>query len=253
MVFLRFVLLSILFSLCFCAYADNNSGYPNDKITETKSDMSALDKWEAGTIVSEKSIEKYGIDRCFVIEKISDAIFGRMYNKSYKTNCSVSRGDLRYIKILHRNINGDILLGEIVCNKHIAKDLIVIFRELYNASYPIERMILIDNYDADDERSMSANNSSCFNFRFVAGTKSLSKHSRGMAIDINPLYNPYVKRTQSGSIDISPRTGSPYANRNKSFNYKIDKNDLCYKLFIVHGFKWGGDWSTVKDYQHFEK
>ena len=110
MVFLRFILLSILFSLCICASADNNSNYQNDKITETKSDISALDKWEAGTIVSEKSIEKYGIERCFVIEKISDAIFGRMYNKSYKTNCSVSRSDLRYIKILHRNINGDILL-----------------------------------------------------------------------------------------------------------------------------------------------
>ena len=68
MVFLRFVLLSILFSLCFCAYADNNSGYPNDKITETKSDTSALDKWEARTIVSEKSLEKYGIHCCFVIE-----------------------------------------------------------------------------------------------------------------------------------------------------------------------------------------
>lgn len=253
MVFLRFILLSILFSLCICASADNNSNYQNDKITETKSDISALDKWEAGTIVSEKSIEKYGIDRCFVIEKISDAIFARMYNKSYKTNCSVSRSDLRYIKILHRNINGDILLGEIVCNKHIAKDLIVIFRELYNASYPIERMILIDNYDADDERSMSANNSSCFNFRFVAGTTTLSNHSMGKAIDINPLYNPYVKKRADGSYYVSPEQGRPYADRSKNFDYKIDHNDLCYKLFKKHGFTWGGDWISLKDYQHFEK
>ena len=69
MVFLRFILLSILFSLCICAYADNNSNYQNDKITETKSDISALDKWEAGTIVSEKSIEKVGAELIKAYEK----------------------------------------------------------------------------------------------------------------------------------------------------------------------------------------
>ena len=239
------VLISIATSFVSCTMEDNGSG--------KETSCPELVAWTAGTTVTDDEIADFGIQRCFVSELISDSVFQVMKGKSYKDNCTVPRGDLRYVKVLHRNLKGENVLGELVCNKEIASDLLDIFRELYDARYPIERMVLIDNYNAEDDPSMIANNSSCFNFRFVAGTKSLSKHSRGMAIDINPLYNPYVKRTQSGSIDISPRIGSPYANRNKSFNYKIDKNDLCYKLFIAHGFKWGGDWSTVKDYQHFEK
>ena len=113
-------------------------------------------------------------------------------------------------------------------------------------------MTLIDNYNADDELSMRANNTSCFNFRKVAGSKVLSKHSTGHAIDINPLYNPYFKK-RNGKIFYQPKTAKAYLNRNHKFPYKITKGDLCYKLFIQHGFKWGGDWKTVKDYQHFEK
>jgi len=81
----------------------------------------------------------------------------------------------------------------------------------------------------------------------------LSNHSKGLAIDINPLYNPYVKTNKNGKIIISPEKGKKYADRKQSFPYKIDKNDLCYKEFIKHGFIWGGAWKSLKDYQHFEK
>ena len=141
--------------------------------------------------------------------------------------------------------------GEMVCNQMIANDLIDIFRQLWKAGYRIERMELVDKYDGDDERSMSANNTSCYNNRTIAGTQTLSKHARGMAIDVNPLYNPCVKNGK-----VSPRDGKKWAyNRNQrnDIPYKIDHNDLCYKLFREHGFRWGGDWRTCKDYQHFEK
>lgn len=128
-----------------------------------------------------------------------------------------------------------------------------IFRKLYAASYPIERMVLIDNYNADDNPSMEANNSSAFNFRFVAGTKKLSNHSSGMAIDINPLYNPYVKQRADGTLYVSPEKGRMYADRSKAFDYKLYDGNLCVKLFKEHGFTWGGDWQSLKDYQHFEK
>ena len=67
------------------------------------------------------------------------------------------------------------------------------------------------------------------------------------------LYNPYVKTNKNGKIIISPEKGKKYADRKQSFPYKIDKNDLCYKEFIKHGFIWGGAWKSLKDYQHFEK
>lgn len=78
-------------------------------------------------------------------------------------------------------------------NKAIAEDVLAIFRQLYEAEYPIEKVRLVDEYDADDEASMSDNNSSAFNFRFISHTTKISKHGLGMAVDINTLYNPYVK------------------------------------------------------------
>ena len=189
----------------------------------------------------------------FTIDTISDAVFQRMQGKSYKKDCTVPRSELRYLRLSHYDLQGKEYIGELICNKKIASDLKEIFKELYQQKYPIERMRLIDDYDADDERSMQANNTSCFNFRTIAGSKKLSKHSLGMAIDINPLYNPYVKRSKDGKLLVQPANARKYSDRSKRWNYKLEKGDLCYRLFIKHGFKWGGSWTNSKDYQHFER
>ena len=114
-------------------------------------------------------------------------------------------------------------------------------------------MRLIDEYDGDDTASMEDNNTSCFNYRVVEGSTSLSKHALGRAIDINPLYNPYITYDKQGGTHVSPEKAAAYADRGMNFPYKIDENDLCYKLFTQHGFIWGGNWNSVKDYQHFQK
>lgn len=160
--------------------------------------------------------------------------------------------DLCRLELLHYGFDGKIHRGEMVCNKAIAKDLIFIFKHLLEAGYQIERVETIDKYDGDDERSMAANNSSCYNYRTISGAGRLSKHALGLAVDINPLYNPYVK-TRDGRTVISPSGAEEYADRSRNFPHKIDRNDLCYKLFRSRGFRWGGDWRTMKDYQHFEK
>ena len=188
----------------------------------------------------------------FRSEVISDEVFARIEGKSFAAGCTTPRGDLRYLQVLHYNKEGEVLEGELVCHKDIADDLLEIFQELYKARYPIERMVLIDEYDADDEASMQDNNSSAFNFRYISGTRRLSSHSRGMAIDINPRYNPYV-RHRGGRTLVSPSGAEVYADRTQDFPYKIVKGDLCYRLFKAHGFTWGGDWKNSKDYQHFEK
>ena len=202
--------------------------------------------------VSLKSVNAFGLQRCFQIQKIDKTLLQRIYKKSYKEGCAVPLDSLRYLKVLHYDGNHKIHMGELICHHSISKDLISIFKELFKAQYPIERMILIDEYDADDETSMRANNTSCFNYRKVAGSRTLSKHSLGKAIDINTKYNPCVKK-RNGKILCQPSTGRAYINRNQAFPYKIDENDLCYKLFIKYGFKWGGHWHSLKDYQHFEK
>ena len=189
----------------------------------------------------------------FTIDTISDAVFHRMQGKSFKRDCTVKRSELRYLRLSHYDAEGKEHIGELVCNKMIASDLKEIFQELYKHHYPIQRMQLVDDYDADDEQSMRANNTSCFNFRRIAGSTKLSKHSQGLAIDINPLYNPYVKRQANGTLIVQPANATCYADRRKAIPYKIERDDLCYRLFIKHGFKWGGAWTRQKDYQHFER
>ena len=210
-------------------------------------------KWRAGYIISGDEVRKQGIDRCFTSSNIDKTIFERIKGHSYRNDCTVPLKELRYLRVLHYDADGNIRMGEMICNRAISTDLLNIFRELYNTRYPIERMVLIDEYGADDERSMTANNSTCFNFRAIAGSKKLSNHSLGRAVDINPLYNPHVRRSNGRITMVNPKAARPYADRSKKFKMKIDREDLCYRLFIKHGFKWGGNWRTAKDYQHFEK
>lgn len=187
----------------------------------------------------------------FYVAKINQEIFQRIKGKSYKHDCTLPLDDLRYLHLLHKDINGVTREGEMICNVYIAAALIDIFQKLYEHDYPIEKIRLVDEYDADDEMSMRDNNSSCFNFRFISHTTRISKHGLGLAVDINTLYNPYIKYVDGKRI-LEPATAEKYLDRTKDFPYKIDKDSLPYKLFKEHGFEWGGDWSDRKDYQHFE-
>ena len=187
----------------------------------------------------------------FYISPITDEIFARIQGKSFKDDCTLPREDLRYLHVLHADLNGETCEGEMIVNYHIAEDVLEIFRQLYDAKYPIEKIRLVDEYDADDESSMEDNNSSSFNFRFISHTTRVSKHGLGLAVDISTLYNPYTKIVDGERI-VEPITGEPYLDRDADFPYKIDHEDLCFKLFTEHGFEWGGDWEDRKDYQHFE-
>ena len=212
-----------------------------------------LEEWEAGTVVSDASIQTYGgVDKCFAAEPIPDGVWQRMQGKTYKENPYIGRDDLRHIRALHWDYDQKSHIGEMVVNKEIADVVVRIFRQLYDAKYPIQRMLLPDVYNADDETQMRDNNSSSFCYRAIAGSTKLSKHARGLAIDINTLYNPYYKDRDDGTRFVQPATAIKFCDRSWAFPYKIDEQDLCYKLFTEAGFEWGGTWTSCKDYQHFE-
>ena len=120
--------------------------------------------------------------------------------------------------------------GEMVAAERIADDLLEIFQKLYQAGYPIEKIRLIDDYGGDDAASMRDNNTSCFHFRTISGSQKLSKHSMGLAVDINPLYNPYVK-TVGDTVSTEPEEAKVYADRTADFPHKIWEEDLCCRLF----------------------
>lgn len=172
----------------------------------------------------------------------------RMMGRSLTDTTKITFDQLRYLTLPYYDYDGNIQSGEMVCNKAIAHDLLCVFRDLFSQAYPIYSIRLVDDFDADDEASMQANNTSCFNYRNRSGVNMLSQHAYGMAVDINPLQNPCVKGSR-----FRPSTAAEYVDRSKDFEHKIDEKDLCVKVFTSYGFRWGGRWSSTKDYQHFEK
>ncbi|MCR5402688.1 MAG: M15 family metallopeptidase [Butyrivibrio sp.] len=189
----------------------------------------------------------------FYYEPISNEVYNRIAGISYPIDCPVPIDELRYVSICYVDFKGETQTGELICNKALAQDLVEIFSELYKNDYQLESVKLVDEFGGDDDASMKANNTSCFNYRTIPGSTRISNHAKGRAIDINPFYNPYITYKKDGSMNISPVGSEPYADRSASFPYKIDENDLAYKLFTSHGFSWGGHWNSSKDYQHFEK
>lgn len=154
------------------------------------------------------------------------------------------RKNLTIITVLYFGFDEKIHKGQIVIHKKLSAEIKEIFDELFAKRFPIEKVIPIVKYNWDDEASMRDNNSSAFNYRFISGTKKLSNHSYGTAIDINPFQNPYIVGKKT-----SPR-GSKY---DKNAKGTILAGSFVVKAFKKRGWKWGGDWTTRRDYQHFEK
>lgn len=238
------------------AYTDSKDSIanaPDDTPADSESDT-AKSAEESDTM--EQYPDRITYEEGFYYEPLTESVKERITGISYPGNgCTVPYEDLNYVGLKYIDFDGQVQTGELICNKAVAQDMVEIFYELYRNEYQLERVRLIDEYNGDDTASMAENNTSCFNYRVVDGTTSLSKHAYGLAIDVNPYYNPYVVfgRNADGSDYISPPGSEVYADRSQNFAYKIDENDLCYRLFTEHGFTWGGNWNSSKDYQHFQK
>ena len=184
----------------------------------------------------------------FRVADITPALRQRM-GSTYRAGCPVPLEDLRHLRLSHWDFTGRVRQGELVIAEKHADDVVAIFRTLYEARFPLQRMKLMSEYGGDDDRSMAANNTSGFNCRTVAGTTRWSQHSFGAAIDLNPVQNPYV--TAAG---VSPEAGEKYArsgDRRASVKGLIVADSVVVEAFREAGWEWGGDWNTPKDYQHF--
>lgn len=187
----------------------------------------------------------------FAYTEIPEFVFKKMNGVSYSDACPVPREDLRYLSVLYWGFDNKAHKGNLIVNRSMADAAVNVFFELYRASYPIESIALVDEFGGNDEVSMAKNNTSCFNCRAATGNgDAWSKHAYGLAIDINPLYNPYIG--EDGKVLPVIAKSQGYDNRDKTFPYKIDENDFAYKIFTKYGFSWGGNWENIKDFQHFE-
>jgi hypothetical protein len=147
------------------------------------------------------------------------------------------------VKVSYVGFDGLTRDGYLVVDRSLAKEVKSIFQDIYNARFPIHSIEPIQAYGWDDNASTTANNTSGFNYRTISGSKRLSKHAYGRAIDINPWQNPWL------SPKAVPGTQGFYVPSAKG---TIVRGGAVEKAFRNRGWKWGGNWKT-RDYQHFEK
>jgi len=189
------------------------------------------------------------------ISEITPDIKERMIDgNSWRQGCPVSLNNLRYLQMSYLDFNGQTQMGEMIVHKSIASNTVYIFENLYYMNYAIDKMQLVSDYSGNDWQSIENDNTSAFNCRPVSGKKKKwSKHAYGKAIDINPIANPYISKTGH----ISHKASYKYRKRRHlDINDFADRalllaSDPATKVFKRNGWSWGGDWRSMKDYQHF--
>jgi len=184
----------------------------------------------------------------FTNEPLPQHIRYLIRGSSFHDNTPFDYSHLAYLTITHANFQNQSQLGHMIVAASIAEEVLDIFQEIYDARFPIERMRLIDFYEAGDYLSMADNNSVGFNFRYIAGTRVISQHGLGRAIDINPIQNPYIR-----GATIWPAAGEAYLDRTDIRPGMIIPGDVVHQAFVSRGWTWGGMWTTPRDYHHFER
>ncbi len=236
-----FLFVSILFFIVILSINNQNSYDVNSNFfTQENYIESQLDD----------NIEENSMDEVFEVSAIPESVLNKMRGKSIplENQNDVDVNNLSYLKITYWGFDDKTHIGEMIVNKEVAQEILDIFKEVYKEKYPIEKIKLIDEYNANDEESMENNNTSAFCYRKIANTNKLSEHSLGVAIDVNPLYNPYIVGEY-----VSPVNAGRFVDRDIDEKGVIKKGDVLYNAFIKRGWTWGGEWSGKKDYQHFEK
>ena len=167
---------------------------------------------------------------------------------SWHQGCPVGPSSLRRLRVGYWGFDGKSRVGMLIVNRSAVGPLTVVFRRLYRARFPIRRMRPIDAYGGNDERSLAADNTAAFNCRYAVGPgpKRWSVHAYGLAVDVNPVENPY---RESGRVH--PRAGRAYLDRRNVRPGMAVRGGLLVSAFASVGWQWGGRWTGTPDYQHF--
>lgn len=195
-----------------------------------------------------------GAGASFAAAPLSEETAARMRacGMEKKNGAALPFSRLREVRITHKNMRGAAVSGALVVADTFAEAVCDVFRALYAADFPLESVKPVCVFEACDERSMQANNSSCYNPRCIAGTDILSIHSYGAAIDINPRQNPYIpsRRDQAAALCVLPQDGQEFINRSLP---RPGMAEPVRRIFYEAGFTvWGGYWADRPDWHHFQ-
>jgi hypothetical protein len=182
------------------------------------------------------------------ISKVTGADRRSVIGSSWREGCPVPVSGLRVLRMNHWGFDGVAHPGVLVVSASQAAAVLGVFRQLFDGRFPIRRMQPVSEFGSNDERSMAADNTSGFNCRYVAGQPGVwSQHAYGLAVDVNPLENPYVMPDGT----VKPPGGGRFMDRSLPAKGMIHVGDLVVRAFASIGWGWGGSWSGAKDYQHF--
>ena len=180
------------------------------------------------------------------IAALSPEVRARITNRSWRDDPRCPALDaLAYLDVAHVTFDGGVARGELIVAAPLAARAVELFRRLYQLGFPIRQLRLVDDYDANDDASMAADNSSAFNFRVIAGTQLLSQHALGRAIDINPVENPWRRPDR-----ILPPAGEAFTDRRQVRPGMFVRPGPVVAALDELGWEWGGDWRHAFDDHH---
>ncbi|MCC6831949.1 MAG: M15 family metallopeptidase [Thermoleophilia bacterium] len=180
------------------------------------------------------------------VTPLSKAARQRMTPSVWRPGCPVGLGQLRAVLVTHRDLRGRVRRGVIVVHRDVARDVLGVFRTMYEGGVRIRRVRPIEAYGGDDFASIEADNTSAFNCRAATGSTRWSQHAYGRAIDINPIENPYISHGAT-----SHRASEPYLDRRRARPGMAVEGGAMVRAFDAIGWGWGGRWGEPKDTQHF--
>jgi hypothetical protein len=175
---------------------------------------------------------------------------------TWKPGCPVPLSDLRLLRFNFWGFDGRVKRGPMVVHEDVAEDVLWVFGRLFKARFPIKRVALTREFvpqEFEPRISSARSVTASFNCRPVITPlgpgDTFSQHAYGLAIDINPVQNPYV--TADGFVrNLKARR---YLDRSKRLPGMIHRGDVVVRSFAAIGWSWGGDWSGDKDYMHFSR
>lgn len=179
-------------------------------------------------------------------EPIPAALREKMVGVTWHEGCPVGLDELSLLRIPHHDMDGGTQEGLLIVASTHAEPLLDVFAALYAAEFPIRQMRPAHEFGGSDDASMAADNTSAFNCRAITGGRSFSQHSYGHAVDINTIENPYVRGAR-----VLPPEGAAYTERSDVRPGMITADGPVVAAFAQIGWKWGGHWGSLKDYQHF--
>ena len=179
---------------------------------------------------------------------LPESLVEQMHGTSYREGCPTPLGDLRLVELNHYGFDGEIHAGRLVVHREAVDVMEQAFAAAFEHRFPLRSVRPVSEFGGSDARSMAADNTSAFNCRRVKGTSVWSEHSTGLAIDINPRENPWVK---GGAVD--PPEGKAFLERSASVPGLLTEDHPVTRVFLQAGWGWGGHWSRLRDYQHFSR